>query len=526
MGIKDFFPWLEAAFPNIHLRVSESNSKRKTGKVNVIIDLTGEWRNIRCFVWGPTDFPDGISAPDISKLTRFFPNDVLRHLDQLICSATHGINLDTEICVWIVTDDSEIPVHIKEETRAVRRASIAKRLATTKADTISYRDVDRIYGKSLSFSDGRTSRDPIVADVFCSKASRPFRVKLLEWLIDQALFFKWAKADKLQLNFVVEGVEPVTVLPVCVVRDKGENKSPETETVTQREFRSNEKIPLDLPLRLCAEADVFIQHLVRHISSTDDGKAEIIVNAVDSDICALLIGWTMDHYLRRRDAPDTTAQVPMVSFFRFYKDSEHEERAVSIHVNALARYLALERQLPVAAFIGGCILTGTDFFQRERVLYRIGSSHVLEGIIGVAEQLSSPFSVENKEHFEQLLVAAILSKENKLERFNETYNRSLASTRNWLVATKKKIPAYVPDKWIYDRLRLEEKKEDADAVNRQDKLVSSYRKIPAVYTKGHHWPTEAEGARSVHQAFIDNYEYWAPAAWNDQQPQKLDNPSE
>lgn len=524
MGIKDFFPWLRKTFPDAHLHARESNRKLKGDKVNVIIDLTGEWRNIQCFVWGP-DFPDGISAPDISKLTRFFPNDVLRHLNQLICLATNGVNPETEICVWIVTDDSSIPVHIKEETRARRRESTAKRLKTTRADTISYRDVDRIYDRSLLFVDGHTSHDPIVADVFCSKDSRPFRIKFLKWLIDQAQFFKWATAAKLQLNFVVEGVEPTTVFPahtLCV------REPQEAEAKIRHVIKDNKTIPLDLPLRLCAEADVFIQHLARHIAASDE-KAQIIVSAVDSDICALLIGWTMDHYIQKRDAPETTAQVPMISFTR--NCAETKGWTVAIQVNALARFLAFEKQLSAAAFIGGCILTGTDFFQRERVLYGLGSSHVLEGIIAVADQLSTPFSAESKEHFEQLLVAAILSKENKLGRFSESYNRSLDSIRNWLVLVKKKIPKYVPDKWIYDRLRLEhgleEKKEEG--VDRQGQLVSSYRKIPAVYTKGHHWPTESEGARSVHQAFIDNYEYWAPAAWNDRRktsPQNLDIPSE
>jgi hypothetical protein len=519
--------------------------------------------------------PDETPELDISNLTRFFPVNVLTHLDRVIAEATKGLPKDTFVCVWIVTDDSSIPVHIKEETRAQRKHYTKKRLETARADTVSYKDVDRIYPDSLSFTDGRISHLPIVADVFCSKDSRPFRIKFVEWLIDQSQYFRWTNAANLQLNFVAEGVKPVGVIPVTE-ENKHSSSSSHRESVV---------FPLNLPLKLCAEADVFIQHLVRYIAveasagsktgskldstrpanaadpyiateasllenktsagskldstrpanamdpyiateasllENKPGRPEIIVNAVDSDICALLIAWTMDHYAHKKTADHyahektyAEVEVPRIDFFRFCKDKKNLNRPVMIDVDALARFFLFDRSLPAAAFLGGCILTGTDFFQKVRIFCGLGSSYVLDGIIAISDKLGSPFSVENKAHFEQLLVAAILSKENRLDLFIESYNQSLDSVRNWFVLTTKKIPKYVPDKSIYETLTLrtatEESKTDEPSGERQEQLISSYRKIPAVFTKGHHWPTKDAGARSIYRAFLDNYYYWAPS---------------
>jgi hypothetical protein len=149
MGITDFFKWLEESFSSAHLDVSGSNSERTSKQVDVIIDLTGEWRCVRCpFV--SVKVPDETPELDISNLTRFFPVNVLTHLDRVIAEATKGLPKDTFVCVWIVTDDSSIPVHIKEETRAQRKHYTKKRLETARADTVSYKDVDRIYPDSLS----------------------------------------------------------------------------------------------------------------------------------------------------------------------------------------------------------------------------------------------------------------------------------------------------------------------------------------------------------------------------------------
>lgn len=506
MGITDFFKWLESSFLSAHVDVPGSNSEVTSKQVDVIIDLTGEWRCIHCpFV--SVKVPEETSEPDITSLTRFFPVNVLTHLDGVINKATEGLPEGTSVRVWIVTDDSSIPVHIKEETRAQRKHYTKQRLETARAETVSYKDVDRIYNESLSFTDGRISHLPIVADVFCSKESRPFRIKLVEWLIEQSQYFRWKTAN-LQLNFVVEGVKPVGVIPVVE-----ENKRSSTS------FRDPVVFPLHLPLTLCAEADVFVQYLVRYIAATDvksetgpskpnqsetdpskpdtskpdpsssanKQRSEIIVSAVDSDICALLIALTMDYYANKKTC------VPKISFFRFARTKKDKNEPVIIDVDALARFFVFDRTLAPAAFLGGCILMGTDFFQKKRIFCGLGPSHVLNGIIAVSDKLVRPFSIENKKHFEQLLVAAILSKENRIDLFAEPYNRSLDAIRSWFLSTVKKVPNYVPDKTIYET---------------EEESKSSYRKIPA---KGHHWPIKDAGARDVYQAFRDNYDYWAPS---------------
>lgn len=493
MGIKDFFPWLDQSFASVHKDVAEMVKEFQDKQLHVIVDLTGEWRRMQCII--PAKIP-GEANPMESSLTRFFPIDSLAHLDRLIVEATRGSRPDVQVQVWIVTDDGKVHVPIKEETRAQRRESTQKRLCELKVDHVSYKDVERIDNRSLLLADGKTLDEPIVADIFCNSQNRAFRIQLLEWMIENAQYFKWTIADRLQLNFIVEGVRPRSVIPVAKLSEGF--REPRIET-------------LDIPRQLTAEADVYIQHLVRHIARLGGSRrSEVVVSAVDSDICALLTAWTIDHHDRRREANGDSGSaeffanvpVPRIGFLRF-------SNKTIIDVNALADHLT-NLQVSASLFLSCCILSGTDFFKKERVLYGLGSSYVFHGALGTGKYLKDSFDVADKAHFEQLLVAAILSKEGKLERFSAADNRTLDSTRRWMLQSNKKIPKYVPGEWIYQTPDPKNSEPDASSTA-NDHLSTSYAKLPAS-ARTHHWPAGDKSGekRSVYQAFLDNFEYWVP----------------
>lgn len=558
MGIKGFFPWMKRCFPEYHQASFDPEGKQLEW-VYVIIDLTGEWRNIGCLdpaqisvhksssshgltqeerdelrkacvvdlteppaepVTEPPE-PRETKAPEdsrpldqdaeqesdllIDNLTRFYPVSVLAHLNRVIAKSLTGVDPEANVVVWIVTDDARKPVPIKEQTRAHRRQVIKKRLEETKADTVSYKHVSEIREKSLVYADGHESHSPIIADVFCNGENRPFRVKLAEWLVDKAGTFRWDNATRpgrLQLNFVTEGIEPRAVFPMA--------KELNTDEYREAVVRSlKDEAGVSFPKELTAEADVYIQHLVRFIahSEASNGKeTNIIVSAVDSDICALLIAWTMDHLTHRHNlfrlpkektnsALRTfcqTTEIPTIGFFRY-------REGLVIDVNGIAQHLASRKKLSATTFLAGCILTGTDFFKKETVLPFLGSEFILDGVLTVSRFLDPAPELEDKKQFEEIIVAAILAKLGMAHKFESAEKRTLRWVREYFADQKKAPPKYVPDERMYQTLKLD--KEDP---------LGSYHKIPAAFKKRAPWPTEDAGSRSPFQAFLDNFAYWKP----------------